>query len=164
MTPPGQFVFRITVKTIPLPPCWICFNIVPYSFVVSLISDDVVVKRGLPYSASGINEVNLVCDMGFVLSDNGRQIDILFIQNENTMHMIGHDNKFIYLYSGKMLWDIFKTSLCNFTKLVQLRTGLGEQATLFPGADRHKVVVWRGVIKKLQSGTFPGWEAIKIVA
>ena len=141
MTPPGQFVFRITVKTILLPPCWICINIVPYPFVVSLISDDVVMKRGLPYFTSRVNEMNLVGDMGFILSDNGRQIDIVFIQNENTMHMIGHDNKFIYLYGGKMLWVIFKSSLWNFTKLVQLRTGLGEQATLFPGTDRHKVVV-----------------------
>lgn len=164
MTPPGQFVFRITVKTILLPPCWICINIVPYPFVVSLISDDVVMKRGLPYFTSRVNEMNLVGDMGFILSDNGRQIDIVFIQNENTMHMIGHDNKFIDVYSGEMLWNIFKTQLCSFTKWVQLRTGLGEQATLFPGADRHKVVVWRGVIKILLSGAFPGREALKIVA
>ena len=81
------------------------------------------------------------------------------INHKDRMNVIGHDHKFVYSASGKMLWDLFHTGLRNDAHFIQPAFFL-EQALLFVGTDCDKVIIHAAVVVSGNPCWFLLWQCI----
>ena len=67
------------------------------------------------------------------------------------MDVVWHDYKFVYRDIRKMARDLHHF-LPRYITCSVLCVRLPEKTFLVPGADRNKIIIWRGVVKLLQPG------------
>jgi hypothetical protein len=71
-----------------------------------------------------------------------------FGDNDNSMHVIGHDNKRIQFNDREMVWDILPTTPGDFASIIQPHFSirdLAEETRPIPRADRHEICpTWQG--------------------
>ena len=104
--------FLASKEAILFPVCRICFDIAPYIFVASLVSDNMVMERDLPHHLLRFLRMYLFGYVAFILpQDNGQRCAAGF-QNQNHMDMIGHHNILIHADTCEMFFYLRYSLFC----------------------------------------------------
>ena len=133
-------------------------NIIPDSFVISLISDDMIMKRSLPYWFIWHRLMDQSGNFRFICTNNpaqGRIGRCFYVTSDyyNHMDMIGHNNILINFNAGIMHWNCIYGSSRYFPIAAEI-LNCSEQTLFFVGANRNKVIIILRIIVVWNSGRF----------
>ena len=108
MTPPPRLdikevLFYGAEEAIFFPFQWICINILPYSEIIGLVANDMIVKGCLPYSKCRLDEMYLLGNICLVMANYQREFCTGMIDCNHCVDVIGHNGIFFNRNIGKML-------------------------------------------------------------